>query len=305
MSRSMAQFGKLGLLYGGLSSEREISLMSGNEVLRALRNLGADVTAIDVQDNLVEQLSKHRIERAFIVLHGPGGEDGTVQGALQYLGIPYTGSGVMASALAMDKLRCKQLWRGMGLPTADFVVLQENSDWHGALEALGGSAVVKPATEGSSMGMSIAQSAEQLQQAWQLASEFDSRVLAESKLEGEEYTVAVLGQRPLSSIRIQADSAFYDYQAKYFSDNTQYFCPSGLSDQRERELADLAMEVFRSLDCRGWGRVGVMTDSQGDCQILEVNTVPGMTSHSLVPMAARAEGISFENLVQTILEESL
>jgi len=305
MSRSMAQFGKLGLLYGGLSSEREISLMSGNEVLRALRNLGADVTAIDVQDNLVEQLSKHRIERAFIVLHGPGGEDGTVQGALQYLGIPYTGSGVMASALAMDKLRCKQLWRGMGLPTADFVVLQENSDWHGALEALGGSAVVKPATEGSSMGMSIAQSAEQLQQAWQLASEFDSRVLAESKLEGEEYTVAVLGQRPLSSIRIQADSAFYDYQAKYFSDNTQYFCPSGLSDQRERELADLAMEVFRSLDCRGWGRVDVMTDSQGDFQILEVNTVPGMTSHSLVPMAARAEGISFENLVQTILEESL
>ena len=305
MSGSMAAFGKLGLLYGGLSSEREISLMSGSEVLAALRNLGADVTAIDVQDNLIEQLLEHRIERAFIALHGPGGEDGTVQGALQYLGIPYTGSGVMASALAMDKLRCKQLWRGMGLPTADFAVLQENSDWHGVLEALGGSAVVKPATEGSSMGMSIAQSAEQLHQAWQLASQFDSGVLAESKLEGEEYTVAVLGERPLPSIRIEAASTFYDYQAKYFSDKTQYFCPSGLSDRREGELAELAISAFRSLDCRGWGRVDVMTDSRGDFQILEVNTVPGMTSHSLVPMAARAEGISFDNLVQAILEESL
>jgi len=305
MSGSVAAFGKLGLLYGGLSSEREISLMSGTEVLAALRNLGTDVTAIDVQDNLIEQLLEHRIERAFIALHGPGGEDGTVQGALQYLGIPYTGSGVMASAMAMDKLRCKQLWRGMGLPTADFVVLQENSDWHEVLEALGGSAVVKPATEGSSMGMSIAQSAEQLQQAWQLASQYDHRVLAESKLEGQEYTVAVLGERPLPSIRIKAASTFYDYQAKYFSDNTQYFCPSGLSDRRESELADLALAAFRSLDCRGWGRVDVMTDSRGDFQILEVNTVPGMTSHSLVPMAARAEGISFDHLVQTILEESL
>ena len=279
--------------------------MTGTEVLKSMRKLGIDVVAIDVQEDLVEILPDYQLDRVFIALHGPGGEDGTLQGALEYLGIPYTGSGVMASALAMDKLRCKQLWKGIGLPTADFVLLEENSDWNAIIEQLGGSAVVKPSCEGSSIGMSIAESAHQLSEAWVLASQYDTAVIAERRLTGDEYTVAIIGDRPLPPIRIESNATFYDYEAKYFSDKTQYFCPSGLSDEREAELCNIALQAFNSLDCKGWGRVDVMTDSQGDFYLLEVNTVPGMTSHSLVPMAARAMGMQFDDLVYRILEESL
>lgn len=305
MNFTASKFGTVGLLSGGVSSEREISLMTGTEVLKSMRKLGIDVVAIDVQEDLVGILPDYQLDRVFIALHGPGGEDGTLQGALEYLGIPYTGSGVMASALAMDKLRCKQLWKGIGLPTADFVLLEENSDWNAIIEQLGGSAVVKPSCEGSSIGMSIAESAHQLSEAWVLASQYDTAVIAERRLTGDEYTVAVIGDRPLPPIRIESNATFYDYEAKYFSDKTQYFCPSGLSDEREAELCNIALQAFNSLDCKGWGRVDVMTDSQGDFYLLEVNTVPGMTSHSLVPMAARAMGMQFDDLVYRILEESL
>lgn len=300
-----SKFGTVGLLSGGVSAEREISLMTGAEVLKSMRNLGIDVVAIDVQEDLIEILPDYQLDRVFIALHGPGGEDGTLQGALEYLGIPYTGSGVMASALAMDKLRCKQLWQGIGLPTADFVLLEKDSDWEAIIQELGGSSVVKPSGEGSSIGMSIAQSAQQLNEAWALASQFDTAVIAESRLTGDEYTVAVLGDRTLPAIRIESNATFYDYQAKYFSDKTQYFCPSGLSEERESELCDLALKAFKSLNCKGWGRVDLMADSHGDFYLLEVNTVPGMTSHSLVPMAARAMGMQFDDLVCSILEESL
>lgn len=305
MNAQMSKFGTVGLLSGGLSSEREISLMTGAAVLKSMRNLGIDVIAIDVQKDLIDSLQSYQLDRVFVALHGPGGEDGTLQGALEYLGISYTGSGVMASALAMDKLRCKQLWRGIGLPTADFYLLDKESDYEEILNKLGGKCVVKPSCEGSSIGMSLAESAQQLREAWKLASEFDTAVIAESKLEGEEYTVAILGERALPSIRIDSQATFYDYQAKYFSDKTQYFCPSGLSNERESELCELAMHAFKSLNCKGWGRVDVMTDAHGAFHILEVNTVPGMTSHSLVPMAAKAAGIEFDDLVCAILEESL
>ncbi len=300
-----AKFGRVGLLYGGVSSEREISLMSGKAVHQALINLGVDVVAIDAQDDLLQSLPSHKLDLVFIALHGPGGEDGTLQGALEYLGLPYTGSGVLASALAMDKLRCKQMWQGMGLPTADFAVLNQNSDWAAIMQSLGGKAMVKPASEGSSIGMSRAESPEELQQAWVAAVEFGTEVIAEPLMEGEEYTVAILGDRVLPSIRIESSAVFYDYQAKYFSDETQYFCPAGLSEAREAELRKLSMDAFNSVGCAGWGRVDVMVDQSGQFQLLEVNTVPGMTSHSLVPMAAKAASLNFDQLVLAILEEAL
>ena len=300
-----AKFGRVGLLYGGMSSEREVSLMSGDAVLHALQNLHIDVVPIDADQDLLQKLPGYQLDRVFIALHGPGGEDGTLQGALEYLGLPYTGSGVLASALAMDKLRCKQMWKGMGLPTADFEVLQQDSNWQSVLERLGGKAMVKPACEGSSIGMNRAETSEELESAWIEAAKFNMTVIAESLLEGDEYTVAILGDRVLPSIRIESNEIFYDYQAKYFSDETQYFCPSGLSATREQELCEVAQAAFDSVGCRGWGRVDVMADAEGIFYLLEVNTVPGMTSHSLVPMAAKSADIDFDQLVLSILEESL
>jgi D-alanine-D-alanine ligase len=224
---------------------------------------------------------------------------------LEYLGLPYTGSGVLASALAMDKLRCKQMWQGIGLATADFAVLDSQSDWTGIMQCLGGKAMVKPASEGSSIGMSRAETPEQLQLAWKQAAEFDMTVIAEPLLEGAEYTVAILGDQALPSIRIHTDEVFYDYQAKYFSDATQYQCPSDLSPERETEIRQLSMDAFNTVGCRGWGRVDLMVDSNNKFQLLEVNTSPGMTSHSLVPMAAKVAGLDFDQLVLAILEESL
>lgn len=302
---TISQLGRVGLLYGGTSSEREVSLMSGAAVHQALQDLGVDVVAIDAQDDLLQTLPSYNLDRVFIALHGPGGEDGTLQGALEYLGLPYTGSGVLASALAMDKLRCKQMWQGIGLATADFAVLDKHSDWAGIMQSLGGRAMVKPACEGSSIGMSRAENPAQLQQAWQHAAEFDMTVIAEPLLEGSEYTVAILGDRALPSIRIRTDEVFYDYQAKYFSDDTQYQCPSDLSPEREAEILKLSMDAFNSVGCSGWGRVDLMMDSNQQFQLLEVNTSPGMTSHSLVPMAAKAAGLDFQQLVLAILEESL
>ncbi len=302
---TMSKFGRVGLLYGGTSSEREVSLMSGAAVHKALQNLGVDVIAIDAQDDLLQTLPSYNLDRVFIALHGPGGEDGTLQGALEYLGLPYTGSGVLASALAMDKLRCKQMWQGIGLATADFAVLDEQSNWSAIMHSLGGKAMVKPASEGSSIGMSRAETPDQLQQAWQHAAEFDMTVIAEPLLEGAEYTVAILGEQVLPSIRIHTDDVFYDYQAKYFSDDTQYQCPSDLSPEREAEIRKLSMEAFKTVGCSGWGRVDLMVDSKDQFQLLEVNTSPGMTSHSLVPMAAKVAGLDFDQLVLAILEESL
>ena len=302
---SMSKFGRVGLLYGGTSSEREVSLMSGAAVYQALQNLGVDVVLIDAQNDLLQTLPSHSLDRVFIALHGPGGEDGTLQGALEYLGLPYTGSGVLASALAMDKLRCKQMWQGIGLATADFAVLDSQSDWTGIMQILGGKAMVKPACEGSSIGMSRAETPEQLQLAWKQAAEFDMTVIAEPLLEGAEYTVAILGDQALPSIRISTDEVFYDYQAKYVSDATQYQCPSDLSPERETEIRQLSIDAFNTVGCRGWGRVDLMVDSNNKFQLLEVNTSPGMTSHSLVPMAAKVAGLDFDQLVLAILEESL
>jgi len=305
MTSKLTNFGRVGVIYGGNSSEREISLLTGCAIAEALKSQGVDTVAIDVKDQSLEAISAAKIDRAFIAVHGPGGEDGTLQGALEYLGIPYTGSGVMASALAMDKLRCKQIWKGIDLPTTDFASLHKNTDWQQTMEKLGGCLVVKPACEGSSVGMSIAESANQLKQAWELAYKYDAKVIAEPRLMGEEYTVAILADQALPSIRIQANATFYDYEAKYLSDKTEYFCPSGLDAERENELAQLCIDAFNSIDGKGWGRVDVMTDLNGKFYILEVNTVPGMTSHSLVPMAAKASGIDFEKLVLAILEESI
>ena len=301
----ISQFGRVGVLYGGTSSEREISLMSGEAIYAALKKVGVNVVAIDVQTDTLLQLNQHNLDYVFIALHGPGGEDGTLQGALEYLQLPYTGSGVLASALAMDKQRCKQLWQGIGLPTCDFFILSEETDWHSVLASLGGKAMVKPACEGSSIGMSRVENVDQLKNAWQHAASFDSVVIAEPLLEGEEYTVAILANQALPSIRIRSEEVFYDYQAKYFSDETSYFCPSGLSEQRETEIRKLSLDAFNSLGCSGWGRVDLMVDSQGAFQLLEVNTVPGMTSHSLVPMAAIASGIEFDQLVMQILKGAL
>lgn len=295
------RFGRVAVLYGGRSAEREISLKSGAAVLRGLLDAGVDAYGIDAGADLLHQLLASPPDRVFIALHGRGGEDGTVQGALEWLGIPYTGSGVMAAALAMDKLRCKQLWQGVGLPTARFAVLEGGCDWAAVLAELGGDAMVKPVHEGSSLGMARARSAAELEQAWRAACAYDTGVIAESWISGAEYTVAILGDRALPAIRLETAREFYDYEAKYLRDDTRYLCPCGLSAVREAELQALALRAFASLDARGWGRVDVMTDAAGRWYLLEVNTVPGMTDHSLVPMAATAAGLSFPDLVVDIL----
>ncbi|WP_297189046.1 D-alanine--D-alanine ligase [uncultured Porticoccus sp.] len=306
VSEAMKQkYGRVGVLYGGTSAEREISLISGSSVIAALQRSGVDLVAIDVAADLLQQLPQLSLARALIMLHGPGGEDGSLQGALQFLGLPYTGSGVFASALAMDKLHSKQFWQGVGLPTAKFAVLNDSSDWQGTLDALGGVVMVKPSHEGSSLGMTRADSAAELEKAWVEAAAMDSSVIAEQWISGAEYTVAVLNGEVLPPIRLETDHSFYDYNAKYLADDTRYLCPCGLDQDREAELKELALAAFNSLGCSGWGRVDVMCDQAGEFQLLEVNTVPGMTDHSLVPMAAKAAGYSFDELVLKILDTSL
>lgn len=294
--------GRVAVLCGGWSAEREISLKSGAAVLEGLRSSGVDAYQIDAGDDLLAQLIAAPPAAAFIALHGRGGEDGTLQGALEWLGIPYTGSGVKAAALAMDKLRCKQLWQSTGLPTAAFATLDAGTDWARALAALGGDVMVKPAREGSSLGMARARSAAELEAAWRAAAAYDSCVIAEAWLAGAEYTVAILDDRALPAIRLEVAGEFYDYEAKYLRDDTRYHCPCGLPGQREDELQRIARAAFASIEGRGWGRVDLMADVQGQFRLLEVNAVPGMTDHSLVPMAAAAAGISFAELVVEILD---
>lgn len=304
-SELINRLGRVGLLYGGTSSEREVSLQSGGAVLAALKRQGVNVTAIDAGPDLLARLPAAGLDRVMIMLHGQGGEDGALQGALDLLGLPYTGSGVLASSLAMDKLRCKQLWDGVGLPTARYALLDGATDWQETLADLGGKAMVKPVREGSSIGMSIATSAAELQAAWKTAAVYDSRVMAEQWLAGEEYTVAVVGDRLLPAIKLETDRGFYDYEAKYLAGDTRYLCPCGLAEEEEKQLRDLTRKAFDSLGCRGWGRVDLMADVSGNLNLLEVNTVPGMTNYSLVPMAAAAAGMDFDQLVLAILRTSL
>ncbi|NIH15451.1 D-alanine--D-alanine ligase [Serratia symbiotica] len=299
---------KVAVLLGGTSAEREISLQSGAAVLAGLREGGIDSHGIDPRDFPVIQLKAQRFNKVFISLHGRGGEDGTIQGLLEFLELPYTGSGVMASALGIDKWRSKMLWQSMGLPVAPYVVLNrmEYADDEKAalldrLASLGFPLIVKPSREGSSVGMSKVSESSALEVALEEAFRHDDKVLVEQWLSGPEYTVAMLGDQVLPSIRIQPAGMFYDYQAKYISGNTQYFCPSGLSAEQEAEMAALALRAYRALDCRGWGRIDLMQDSDGSFYLLEMNTSPGMTNNSLVPMAARQFGLSFSQLVTRIL----
>lgn len=301
---SAKEFGKVAVLLGGTSTEREISLLSGTAVLAALQRRGVDAHAFDPRDLPLGDLVAQRFDRVWIALHGPGGEDGSVQGALECLGVPYTGSGVLGSALGMDKLRTKRQAAAVGIATAESMVLNGADDLGPALERLGLPLIVKPATQGSSVGMSKVERAEDLPAAYAAAAAVDSSVFAEAWITGAEYTVAILQGRALPSIRIETPNTFYDYQAKYFRDDTQYHCPSGLAPEAEKHLGALARAAFEAVGAEGWGRVDFMSDKTGRPLLLELNTVPGMTDHSLVPMAARAVGISFDQLVWHVLETS-
>lgn len=300
---------KVAVLMGGTSAEREVSLNSGAAVLAGLREGGVDAHPVDPRDTDVTQLKSMGFDKVFIALHGRGGEDGTLQGLLELTGLPYTGSGVMASAISMDKLRSKLLWQGAGLPVAPWAALTRKEFEQGLSESvlqhiasLGLPLIVKPSREGSSVGMSKVDEAGALNAALALAFQHDEEVLVEKWLSGPEFTVAVLGEEILPSIRIQPAGTFYDYEAKYLSDETQYFCPSGLEAEREAQLRDLVLKAWTVLGCRGWGRIDAMQDRDGHFYLLEANTSPGMTSHSLVPMAARQAGLSFSQLVVRILE---
>ena len=295
-------FGKVAVLFGGTSAEREVSLMSGRAVLAALQAAGVDAHAFDPAERDLHVLKEEGFERVFIALHGRGGEDGTVQGALELMGIPYTGSGVMASALAMDKWRTKMVWLASGLPTPRYAILQADTDWAAVVADLGLPIFVKPAHEGSSMGATKVAAADQLQAAWELAAQYDRLVLAEEFIDGEELTAPFLEDQVLPLVRIVAPDGNYDYQHKYFTDDTRYDCPCGLAPDHEAELRALVMKSAQVLGCRGWGRADLILSAQGRPYLLEMNTSPGMTSHSLVPMSARVAGLEFEALCLKILE---
>lgn len=303
-----AQFGRVAVLYGGSSAERTISLKSGSEVLNGLQRANVDAFGIDLcadGADPLQQLQSAVFDRAFLILHGRGGEDGTMQGVLEIMAKPYTGSGVMASALGMDKVKCKQIWSAAGLPTPAYAVPDETTDLQQMVGQLGYPMIVKPAHEGSSIGMSKVGSAEELEQAISAARAFDRAVLVESWISGPEFTIAVLNGKALPVIRLETPHEFYDFDAKYQANDTQYHFDNDLTQDQESELKRLAEQAFEMVGCSGWGRVDVMLDQQRGFQLLEVNTLPGMTDHSLVPMAAREAGISFEELVVTILRGSL
>ena len=299
------QFGKVAVLYGGRSAEREVSIMSGSGVLAALQSRGVDAHAFDPRDRSLEDLKREGFARCFVALHGPFGEDGTLQGALDYLGLPYTGSGVMASALAMDKWRTKLIWQASGLPVIEHEILDANSDFDAVVAKLGLPIFVKPALEGSSLGITKVKRAEDLRAAYEEAAQYRGVVIAEKFIDGPEYTTGVLGARVLPIIRIESATEFYDYQAKYFRDDTKYHIPCGLSVAREAALQTLVRQAMEALGCQGWGRCDFMLDRKGTAYLLEVNTSPGMTSHSLVPMAARAVGIDYPELCWQILTQTL
>lgn len=299
-------FGKVAVLMGGWSAEREVSLNSGAAVLNALLAQKVDAHKIDVQrESIFEDLENGQFDRVFNILHGPGGEDGVIQSVLEILQLPYTGSGVLASALAMDKLRCKELLNGAGLPTPAYMKLEETTDMSYIGATLGFPIMVKPALEGSSIGMSKVDEEVDLIKAWEVAAKYGDTVLAEQWVHGKEYTVAILGQTPLPVICLETKRDFYDYAAKYQDDDTQYLCPCGLNDDKESQLQRLALAAFEAVGAEGWGRVDIMCNEEEKPFVIEINTVPGMTSHSLVPMAAKANNVSFEELIFKILSQTL
>ncbi|MBA0902573.1 MAG: D-alanine--D-alanine ligase [Candidatus Nitrotoga sp.] len=303
-SRHPAQHGKVAVLYGGFSAERDISIQSGTAVLGALLKSGVDAHPFDPSEQGLHRLLENGFQRAFIVLHGRLGEDGTIQGALELMGMPYTGSGVLASALAMDKWRSKLVWQAVGLPTPGYELLDVNSDLVAVAEKLSLPLFVKPVNEGSSVGISKVKKLSELQPAYVEAAKYDQLVMAEEFISGGEYTVAVLGKQALPVIKIESAKEFYDFEAKYLRNDTRYLCPSGLSQEKEAEMQRLALKSFALIGGSGWGRVDFLMDEADRPYLLEINTVPGMTDHSLVPMAACQSGMSFEQLVLNILDLS-
>jgi D-alanine-D-alanine ligase len=300
-----AAFGHVAVLFGGQSAERSVSLKSGQAVLAALLRSGVAASGIDVGTNPVARLQQESFDRAFIVLHGKGGEDGVIQAQLQGLGIPYTGSGVMGSALAMNKLASKRLWLGCHLPTPEFVILDGRSESAKAAEKLGMPLIVKPVDEGSSIGMTKVNAVAELHAAWEAAGGENRVVMAERWVDGAEYTVAIVAGQALPLIKIETPHVFYDFAAKYEADTTKYICPCGLPAEQEQELQTLALTAFDVMGCQGWGRVDLLVDAADSPWLIEVNTVPGMTDHSLVPMAAQTAGMDFDALVWRVLETSL
>ena len=294
-------YGKVAVLLGGRSAEREISLKSGHAVLDALRSKGVDAHPFDPAEQSMEALLQQQFDRVYVSLHGRYGEDGTVQGALELMDLPYTGSGVLASALAMDKWRTKLIWQAVGICSPRSIVLNDESNLDAVVSELGLPLIVKPAREGSTIGLTKIKQEKDLLPAYQLAAKYDLLVLAEEFISGKELTVGILGEMPLPLVRIEVAGELYDYQAKYFSDDTQYFCPSGLPGDEEQAIQAKALQAYQVLGCKGWGRIDLILDSTGVPYFLEANTSPGMTSHSLVPMAAKEAGITFEDLVLKIL----
>jgi len=299
-----ADFGRVAVMFGGHSSEREVSLDTGAAVLKALQSKGVDAHAWDPAEKTMTEFAEAGFDRVWIALHGPGGEDGALQGLLQWLGVPYTGSGVMASALAMDKVRSKHLFRAVDIPTPDYAVVKTLDEASVAAEQVGFPLIIKPSGQGSSVGMSKVFERNELNDAIEVALQYGDTVLLETCINGDEFTVAVLHGKALPSIRIVTPRVFYDYRAKYESDRTEYICRGTASDEEETVYAELAVAAFNELGCSGWGRVDFMTGADKQPLVLEVNTVPGMTSHSLVPMAANQDGIDFETLCWRILETS-
>lgn len=304
MIKKPEKFGRVAVLMGGSAAERKVSLKSGAAVFKALKNKGVDAIAIDVTGSPIDALCGQLLDRVFNIIHGRGGEDGVLQAVLEVMGIPYTGSGVMASALSMDKLRTKLCWLGYGLNTPKWCLLKSIDDLDDCVEKLGFPVIVKPAQEGSSIGMSKANNKDELIKAFQDAAGFGCDVYAESWVVGKEYTVGLLNGKALPVIRLETPNAFYDYEAKYNATTTQYHCPCGLSDEQEQELQLLAVKAGDVIGVKGWARVDVFIDNSGQAQLIEINTVPGMTDHSLVPMAAKQAGVEFDELVWQILETS-
>ena len=299
------RYGKVAVLMGGRSAEREISLRTGMAILAALRRQGVDAWEIDAGDTVVSDLVEGGFDRVFNALHGRGGEDGVIQGALETLGLPYTGSRVLGSALSMDKARCMWIWQRLGLPTPGFRLIRAEADLHAAAEELGLPLMVKPVHEGSSLGAAKVAAAQGLKEAWLNAARYDDKVMCERWIQGGDYTVGILNGHALPAIKIETDREFYDYHAKYLAGDTRYLCPCGLSQEKEDELAALALQAFDSIGAGGWGRIDILLDENERPYLIDANTVPGMTDHSLVPMAARQAGLEFDELVLRVLDTSM
>ncbi len=302
--KNAKDFGRVGVLLGGTSAEREVSLNSGNAVLAGLLRNKINAHAVDIGDSPIEQMQQEKFDRVFIVLHGRGGEDGVIQAILQSLNLPYTGSNVQGSAIAMDKLRTKLMWLGLNLPTPEFVIMRQREDLAQVKQKVGFPCIIKPIHEGSSIGMAKVDSETELEPAWIEASKYDYEIIAERWIAGGEYTCSILDKEALPLIKMETPNTFYDYDAKYQSSTTLYHCPCGLDSKKEKEMQEIAVQAFAACGASGWGRVDYMMDESGQPWLIEANTVPGMTDHSLVPMAAKQAGYDFDELVWRILESS-